>query len=43
MTLALQLKRAIEAAVLLVHPDWAKTGQVAESVQAFSELPIHLP
>ncbi|KAL7524929.1 hypothetical protein ACHAXR_003414 [Thalassiosira sp. AJA248-18] len=26
MNLALQLKRAIEAVVLLVHPDWAKSG-----------------
>jgi len=41
MTLALQLKRAIEAAVLLVHPDWAKTGQVGESVQAFSDFLVY--
>ena len=41
MKLALQLKRAIEAAVLLVHPDWAKTGQVGEEVQAFSDFLVY--
>ena len=41
MKLALQLKRTIEAAVLLVHPDWAKTGQVGEEVQAFSDFLVY--
>lgn len=41
MHLALQLKRAIEAAVLLVHPDWARTGAVGESVQAFSDFLVY--
>ena len=36
MSLALQLKRAIEAAVVLVHPNWASDGVVGEEVQAFS-------
>ena len=36
MALALQLKRAIEAAVVLVHPNWASDGMVGEEVQAFS-------
>jgi curved DNA-binding protein CbpA len=36
MSLALQLKRAIEAAVVLVHPNWAADGVVGEEVQAFS-------
>ena len=36
MSLALQLKRAIEAAVVLVHPHWASDGVVGEEVQAFS-------
>lgn len=36
MSLALQLKRAIEAAVVLVHPHWASDGMVGEEVQAFS-------
>lgn len=41
MSLALQLKRAIEAAVVLVHPNWASDGMVGEEVQAFSGK-IHL-
>mmetsp|Transcript_43785 Transcript_43785/g.93093 ORF Transcript_43785/g.93093 Transcript_43785/m.93093 type:complete len:663 (-) Transcript_43785:70-2058(-) len=41
MSLALQLKRAIEAAVLLVHPDWAESGMVGESVQAFSDFLVY--
>ncbi len=41
MKLALQLKRAIEAAVLLVHPDWAKSGLVGEEVQAFSDFLVY--
>lgn len=41
MSLALQLKRAIESAVLLVHPDWAKTGMVGEEVQAFSDFLVY--
>lgn len=41
MDLALQLKRAIEAAVLLVHPDWAKSGMVGEEVQAFSDFLVY--
>jgi len=41
MNLALQLKRAIEAAVLLVHPDWAESGMVGESVQAFSDFLVY--
>mmetsp|Transcript_11551 Transcript_11551/g.25329 ORF Transcript_11551/g.25329 Transcript_11551/m.25329 type:complete len:181 (-) Transcript_11551:595-1137(-) len=41
MNLALQLKRAIEAAVLLVHPDWAKSGMVGEEVQAFSDFLVY--
>jgi hypothetical protein len=36
MALALQLKRAIEAAVVLVHPNWAEQGVVGEEIQAFS-------
>lgn len=41
MKLALQLKRAIEAAVLLVHPDWATSGVVGEEVQAFSDFLVY--
>jgi len=41
MNLALQLKRAIESAVLLVHPDWAKSGMVGEEVQAFSDFLVY--
>jgi len=41
MNLALQLKRAIEAAVLLVHPDWANSGMVGEEVQAFSDFLVY--
>ena len=41
MKLALQLKRAIEAAVLLVHPDWAASGMVGEEVQAFSDFLVY--
>jgi hypothetical protein len=41
MSLALQLKRAIESAVLLVHPEWAKTGMVGEEVQAFSDFLVY--
>lgn len=41
MKLALQLKRAIEAAVLLVHPDWATSGLVGEEVQAFSDFLVY--
>jgi hypothetical protein len=41
MKLALHLKRAIEAAVLLVHPDWAKSGLVGEEVQAFSDYLVY--
>ncbi|KAL9190588.1 hypothetical protein ACHAXT_000294 [Thalassiosira profunda] len=41
MNLALQLKRAIEAAVLLVHPDWAQSGMVGEEVQAFSDFLVY--
>lgn len=39
--LALQLKRAIEAAVMLVHPDWAESGMVGEEVQAFSDFLVY--
>ncbi len=39
--LALQLKRAIEAAVMLVHPDWASSGMVGEEVQAFSDFLVY--
>jgi len=39
--LALQLKRAIEAAVVLVHPDWASTGAVGEEIQAFSDFLVY--
>ena len=39
--LALQLKRAIEAAVCLVHPDWASSGMVGEEVQAFSDFLVY--
>ncbi|KAL7435621.1 hypothetical protein ACHAXM_004750 [Skeletonema potamos] len=39
--LALQLKRAIEAAVVLVHPDWAASGMVGEEVQAFSDFLVY--
>ena len=39
--LALQLKRAVEAAVLLVHPDWARNGVVGENVQAFSDFLVY--
>ena len=41
MKLALQLKRAIEAAVMLVHPDWASSGMVGEEVQAFSDFLVY--
>lgn len=41
MSLALQLKRAIEAAVVLVHPDWASSGMVGEEVQAFSDFLVY--
>ncbi|KAL3815850.1 hypothetical protein ACHAXA_002266 [Cyclostephanos tholiformis] len=41
MSLALHLKRAIESAVLLVHPEWAKTGMVGEEVQAFSDFLVY--
>ena len=41
MNLALQLKRAIESAVLLVHPEWAKSGMVGEEVQAFSDFLVY--
>lgn len=41
MKLALQLKRAIEAAVLLVHPEWAASGMVGEEVQAFSDFLVY--
>jgi len=41
MKLALQLKRAIEAAVLLVHPEWAESGMVGEEVQAFSDFLVY--
>eukprot|EP00984_Skeletonema_dohrnii_P028878 scaffold19070_cov111-Skeletonema_dohrnii-CCMP3373.AAC.2 len=41
MELALQLKRAIEAAVMLVHPDWASSGMVGEEVQAFSDFLVY--
>jgi hypothetical protein len=41
MNLALQLKRAIESAVLLVHPEWAESGMVGEEVQAFSDFLVY--
>ncbi|KAL3797252.1 hypothetical protein HJC23_004544 [Cyclotella cryptica] len=41
MSLALQLKRAIEAAVVLVHPNWASDGIVGEEIQAFSDFLVY--
>ena len=40
--LALQLKRAIEAAVMLVHPDWKSSGMVGEEVLAFSDFIVYV-
>lgn len=39
---ALQLKRVIEAAVLSTHPEWAASGMVGESVQAFSDFLVYI-
>jgi hypothetical protein len=38
---ALQLKRAIETAVLSAHPEWAVKGLVGEEVQAFADFLVY--
>lgn len=38
---ALQLKRAIETAVLSAHPEWAGKGLVGEEVQAFADFLVY--
>mmetsp|Transcript_26831 Transcript_26831/g.62713 ORF Transcript_26831/g.62713 Transcript_26831/m.62713 type:complete len:506 (+) Transcript_26831:344-1861(+) len=38
---ALQLKRAIEAAVVKAHPEWVLQGMVGEEVQAFSDFLVY--
>jgi len=38
---ALQLKRAIEAAVVKAHPEWVLQGKVGEEVQAFSDFLVY--
>jgi hypothetical protein len=42
MSYALELKRAIEAAVLSSHPEWAARGIVGEEVQAFSDFLVYV-
>jgi hypothetical protein len=37
----LHLKRAIEAAVLSAHPEWAVKGLVGEEVQAFADFLVY--
>jgi len=42
METALMLKRAIEAAVVSAHPEWAARGMVGEEVQAFSDFLVYV-